>query len=103
VYHDGQNDSFVDNSYDPSLIPTNGMPDNLINMLDMSLLFYRDSFYWGPRQAAGLPTDFTNLSVADYKKARMRHWRHDSVYSLSYMGPFLSIQQDFSPDGASIG
>ena len=42
---------------------------------------YRDSFHWGPRQAAGLPVDMTNYAASDYVKARLRHWlsRHHQL------------------------
>jgi RHS repeat-associated protein len=102
LYRNGQYIPLIPNNYDPSIIPTNGMPDDVANMLDMGLLLYRDTFHWGPRQAANLPSDISTFAVSHYQKARMRHWRHDAFY-LSDIGQSLSIQQDFSPDGVGIG
>jgi RHS repeat-associated protein len=76
---------------------------------------YRDSFHWGPRQAAGLPADLTTLSLTDFKKGWMKHWLHDQnnyvLGTLDYsnsattwgIGQTLSFEIAPSPDGSTYG
>ncbi len=94
---------FVGDTYNPAVIPTNGLSTNLISQLDyQGLLYYRNTFHWGPRQAGGLASDLNFLQLSDYKGARMRHWRHDA-FVLSHLGPSISIEQEPSPDGIHDG
>ena len=66
---------------------------------------YRDSFHWGPLQAAGLPPVMTNYAATDYLKARLRHWLFATTNCGT--GPLLSqtisFQVDPSPDGLNPG
>jgi RHS repeat-associated protein len=78
------------------LVPTNVPGNQFITTASN----YRNSFWWGPRQAGELPADLTNLTVTNYVKARMRHWRHDGSGGVSQ---FLGMQQAPSPDGIHIG
>jgi YD repeat-containing protein len=84
---------FLPNSYLSSVVPS-GVPTTT---LDNVLLYYRDTFHWGPRQATGLPLDLTLFTPANYKKARMRHWLHDRY--TGQLGQTLDIEQAPSPDG----
>src|SRR5205823_129833 len=65
--------SFLDNAYDSSRIPS-GTPLDTFD--SRGYFFYRNSFHWGPRQAAGLPSNLDMLLPEHFKKARMRHWHH---------------------------
>jgi RHS repeat-associated protein len=96
----------IPNSYASGKVPE-GMwsPDNgtATSTSTFASLRYRNSFYWGPRQFANAST--TNafaLTVADYKKGRMRHWLaaepEDGLVSLQ--SDYLSIERDPSPDAA---
>lgn len=63
---------------------------------------YRNSFYWGPRQYAGLSTTNINSLVAnDYVRGRMRHWLEDQ--NQLYLTGYLSVERDPSPDGSTEG
>jgi RHS repeat-associated protein len=90
---------------DPSIVPAPqslpcGANGNPVYYLDNDLLYYRDTFHWGPRQAAGLPQDLTTFQVPDYIRARMRHWLHSADGNL---GQTLSREQAPSPDGVKPG
>jgi RHS repeat-associated protein len=82
--------------YSSTIVPQS-LPVSSMDGPDNSLIAYRDSFHWGPKQYQGLPVDVTTFSAADFLKARMQHWLHD--------GPALNIsqtldmEQDPSPDG----
>lgn len=60
---------------------------------------FRNSFHWGPRQAASLPTDLV-FQADDYRKARIRHWLHnDQTYeagTFDYMDYTLGLSQTLS-------
>ena len=70
-----------------------GIPDGHFN--------WRNTFHWGPKQAAGLPDDLNAFTVADHKKARRRHWFHD--YSSLNISHSLYAQFEPSPDGVTDG
>ncbi len=90
------------NLYLPYAYPTAVVPATVpTTLLDNTYMNYRDSFHWGPLQAAGLPSDITNLSTNQYNLARMRHWLHDS--SGGDISQVLDMQQDPSPDGVNPG
>jgi YD repeat-containing protein len=61
------------------------------------LAIYRDSFFWGPRQAASLPVDLTTISATQLYQARMRHWLHDT--DSYFISQTLGMQLEPSPDG----
>jgi RHS repeat-associated protein len=82
-----------------ALIPTN-VPNN--QFCSLGNLGYRDSFWWGPRQAGGLPADLTTTLTSQYTLARMRHWLHDTD-NPSLLSQFLAMEQAPSPDGVQIG
>jgi RHS repeat-associated protein len=63
---------------------------------------YRNSFYWGPRQYAGLSTtDIDSLNANDYLRGRMQHWLEDT--NQLYLTGYLSVERDPSPDGSTEG
>ena len=63
---------------------------------------WRNSFHWDPRQCAALSTlAVTNLTAADYSKARMQHWLGDS--NNVFQTDLLSVEQEPSPDGTTPG
>ncbi|PWU12323.1 MAG: hypothetical protein C5B50_21765 [Verrucomicrobia bacterium] len=68
-------------------------------------LVFRNSFHWGPRQAAGLPTDFSTFGSSQFVRARMRHWLHagDNCDYNQLISQTLSIQVEPSPDGVNPG
>jgi RHS repeat-associated protein len=61
----------------------------------------RNSWHWGPRQYANLSAgfrnslNFTNLTLPDYRLARMRHWLHEQD---GVVGNTLSIERAPSQD-----
>jgi YD repeat-containing protein len=88
-----------------SFVATPPVPNISGPLFDYSAVSYRDSFHWGPRQAAGLPLTMTNYSASDYLKARLRHWLYATT---NYTGGTLisqtiSLQVDPSPDGVNQG
>ena len=82
-------------------VPTN--PPNAL--FDDGYTIYRESYHWGPRQAAGLPSDMTTFTDTDYVKSRMRHWLHlgSDCSNDAGIGQSLSLQLDPSPDGVNPG
>jgi RHS repeat-associated protein len=62
---------------------------------------YRNSFHWGPRQAAGLTNDFQWFSISDHLKARRRQWFHD--FSSLNISQSIHLDQEPSPDGVTPG
>jgi len=74
---------------------------------DTNYVIYRNSFHWGPQQAASLPTDITTYSPSDLTKARMKHWLHsnfDSATDLSQvLGNTVAMVRNPSPDGVTPG
>ena len=61
----------------------------------------RNSFYWGPRQSAGLPPSVYDFTTAHYLKARMRHWLSGKdEFGLRKSVDSLSIERAPSPDAA---
>lgn len=91
-------DEFLPASYDSGLLPT----DTPLNTLDNVLMQWRNSFHWGPLQYAALSTtDMASFSVADYNKARMRHWLQNADwYGGKKVTDTLSMQRAPSPDSA---
>jgi hypothetical protein len=70
-------------------------------------VFYRDSFYWGPRQYALLSTtNITQLSTNDYKQGRLRNWLHlnlDAFPPPVAVSETINMERDPSPDGVTDG
>jgi RHS repeat-associated protein len=64
-------------------------------------LQYRNSFHWGPMQAAALPHDMYAYTPTDLKKARMRHWLHDN--NGGNLGMTMTMEQAPSQDGINRG
>ena len=66
---------------------------------------YRESFHWGPRQAAGLPLDMTTYDPTNYLAARMRHWFHATTNcgQETIISQTLSLEVEPSPDGVRQG
>ena len=93
---------FLPSQYASSLLPTN-VPTSTIDTTTDCLLYYRDTFYWGPRQAAGLPVDFTTFAPTNYYRGRMRHWLHNGVSGNAGISQILDMEQDPSPNGSSPG
>jgi RHS repeat-associated protein len=63
---------------------------------------FLNSFYWGPRQLAGLTiTNLTSFTGTEYSRGRMQHWLADS--NLLNVTGYLSVQREPSPDGSSEG
>lgn len=61
----------------------------------------RNSFYWGPRQSAGLPAMLAEFTNVHYRKARMRHWLSGTdSYGLRKSVEALSIEREPSPDSS---
>ena len=95
----------------PTNFPSSDVPTNTpLGTLDTGTggtnalcnVCYRNSFYWGPRQYAGLSTiDMTNFTANDYLRGRMRHWLQDGD-DLDVSG-YLSVEADPSPDGTTQG
>ena len=84
-----------------SQIPTN----TPLNTLDTTERDERNTFYWNRQQFApyaGLTTPLPDMTWADLKKARIRHWlaTTDPIYSHF---DTLSLEQSPSPDGTTEG
>jgi YD repeat-containing protein len=63
---------------------------------------YRNSFYWGPRQFAGLSTSvYSSLDANDYLRGRMQHWLEDT--NQLYLTGYLSVKREPSQDGSTEG
>jgi len=66
-----------------------------------------NSFYWNRQQYAALNAtfrgsgNFNDLTVADYKLPRRRHWL--TKYDNSLLSGTLSVQRNPSPDGTTLG
>jgi len=94
-------------TYSSSNVPTNtplGTMDDGGGSSTNSLagVCFRNSFFWGPRQFAGLSTtNMDSFSANDYLRGRMQHWLEDT--NQLYLTGFLSVAQDASPDGATVG
>jgi RHS repeat-associated protein len=90
LYQD--NAAGISNTYPSSVIPSTGSYGNTFDTTNLNL---RDTFYWGPRQYTNLSTTvISNLTAADFLKARMRHWLTGTN---SYVGNTLSMERDPSP------
>ena len=64
----------------------------------LSAVYFRNSFYWGPKQYALLSTqNMSNFVAGDYLLGRMRHWLQDT--NDLYLTDLLSVQRDASPNG----
>ncbi len=64
-------------SYSGDQVPTN----TPVGTLDNVYMFFRNSFYWGPRQYAALSTSsMSNFTTNDYNKAHLKHWAHNPDY-----------------------
>ena len=71
---------------------------------DFDYLEWRDSFHWGPRQAASLPSDMNSFGDSDYINARVRHWLHATTNcDDDYLSQTLSVEVQPSPDGVNPG
>ena len=110
--------SYADYNYDngmqdysdyAAVFPGDGTPVPLDDPTANPYIYRRDSFHWGPRQAAGLPSDLTTLSPTDYLMARMRHWLHSNpsfnpgAGSFNTISQTLEMEQAPSPDGVTFG
>ena len=87
----------------------NGIPNN--NLTPHYPLTYRNTYHWGPRQFAnlsstvqvdlnygsGLAQAITDLSAADFNRARTRHWLMNSSDQIS-ITESLSSEVDPTPD-----
>ena len=98
--------SFMSSSFSSSDVPTStpvGTLDSGTNTTaNLAAICYRNSFYWGPRQFAGLSTTNTSSFTAnDYLCGRMKHWLEDQ--NQLYLSGYLSVERDSSPDGSTEG
>jgi RHS repeat-associated protein len=93
----------------PSSLPFSQVPDTTpySNTIYNSLIQNQNSFHWGRQQYVNLSSAFTNsssdfnqLTLADYLKARLRHWLCDGT---GYVGEALSVERDPSVDGTAVG
>jgi RHS repeat-associated protein len=82
---------------------------NTFDNLDVN---FRNSFYWGPLQHIRLSTNYlqtgvlTDLTLTDYKLARLRHWlksRTDDYSDHAFLGATISLERVPSPDGITEG
>ena len=76
---------YLSDKFPDKVVPVSPLPVSF----DNSYMYYRNSFYWGPKQAANLPADLTTLGNSDYDRARLRHWFHpnsNSGYSSEVSG-----------------
>jgi len=102
----------ITNSYS-SLMPSTSPFSNTFDSQDCDT---RDSFYWGPRQYALLPSSFINLLTNDtptvdltllnatnYLHARQRHWLINPNGGSPQLGQTLSLGRAPSPDGITQG
>ncbi|MEW6160412.1 MAG: hypothetical protein AB1813_23505, partial [Verrucomicrobiota bacterium] len=76
------------------------------NFIDGAATHARNSFRWNRKQYMGLNAgfkvsgNFNDLSVTDYKIARMSHWNHKGQSGpLDRVGGTLSMLREPSPDG----
>jgi RHS repeat-associated protein len=84
-------------------VPTNtplGTLDNGTGSTDqLSAVYFRNSFHWGPRQYANLSTgNMTNFTANDYMLARLQHWLQDT--NDLYITDLLSVERDPSPSSS---
>src|SRR5206468_7185877 len=91
-------DWLMDGTYGSDAVPLDYPPDTSIDNYNM---YYRDTFHWGPRQAAGLPGDLNAITAADCRKARMRHWLH--LQDTLPISQSLSMEQQPGIDGDTKG
>lgn len=102
-----QNDAvnLVSSNYSASLVPTNTPLGTLETGTDSGQLaaaWFRNSFYWGPRQYPNLSTtNMFSFTANDYLRGRMQHWLEDT--NQLYLTEFLSVRQEASPDGSTAG
>ena len=89
--------AFMPTLYDGSVVPTNAPPPfwNPANVYEE----FRNTFWWGPRQASQLPTNIYWFAPSDLTKARMRHWLHEE--SSSHISQFLELERGVSPDSST--
>lgn len=72
-----------------------------LGTLDTDELEHRNSFYWGPRQAASLSTNIHEfLNSLDYRKGRMRHWLQLGNVASNHVSGTLAMEQAPSLDTA---
>lgn len=98
----------------PDLLPYSYPPEEVpdttpyANMFNNSGMYIRNSFYWGPGQYVGLSTPFktsgnpADLTLADYRLARVRNWQHRGQSNLK-VGSILNMERAPSPDGVVEG
>ncbi|HEV2211014.1 MAG TPA: RHS repeat-associated core domain-containing protein [Verrucomicrobiae bacterium] len=89
---------FLPDNYTSTTVLPSGPTSTLDTNVD-ALLYYRDSFHWGPRQCASLPADVTTFSPSDFIRGRMRHWLHSD----QNISQILDMEQAPSPDGVTLG
>jgi len=98
---------FLPDSYAGSQVPnTTNANFSIANTLDNVDQANRNSFHWGPLQYAQLSSsyrssgDVGNLTLADYKIARLRHWL---ILYNGFLSCALSLERAPSPDGSADG
>jgi RHS repeat-associated protein len=95
VYTNSTNFEYFSPPFDYYNEPSWATPDQALGF--EILATYRDSFFWGPRQAASLPVDLTTISATQLYQARMRHWLHNT--DSYFISQTLGMQLEPSSDG----
>lgn len=98
--------AFLATNFPSTSVPTNTplgtLDDGSTGSNSLTGVCYRNSFYWGPRQYPSLSTtNMFSFTANDYLRGRMQHWLEDT--NQLYLTGFLSVQQDASPDGSTVG
>ena len=95
-------------AYPSAEVPTNSVflldNGNANNAAELSKLWFRNSFHWGPKQYQQLSTtDILYLGATDFKLARLRHWLDSNSDSTELVSDRISIERAPSPDGVRDG
>ena len=85
---------FVPNRYPTNEVPA-GLPVNEANGLGHHNMEFRNSFYWGPRQYVAIFNTWNNLSIDEYKRARLRNWLHGRDVSPGDINKTLNMERNF--------
>jgi RHS repeat-associated protein len=111
VYRDDSRSLFRNEEY-IDFLPQNyssGFPEDLAldgepgDGLSNDNMFFRNSFYWGPRQLAAITNTVLQLTVDDYRLARLHHWLHAKSLSLFMVSSTLNMERAPSADGTNDG
>lgn len=91
-----------DAPYSPIATLDNAFDSSETNLLrNLSALYTRNSFHWGPRQYALLSTNLvTEFTTNDYRLATMTHWL---ARDANHLSDTPSMIQQPSPDGIKAG